>query len=345
MIIGQEVSMRINRNMLLKLANDTAEKSVNADRSIIAIYLQGSLLSDEPLIGNTADIDLFFVHNDEVSIEREIVKVSDEVHLDISHHSHRVYRQPRELRVDPWLGPVIYNCKIMYDPQHFIDFVQASVRGQFNNPENVVTRVQKQAVHAREMWESFNDAPHQPDPQDASLYLQALEHSADAIAGLNGHSLTERRFLPSLLQYAEAVHKPGLYKGFLGLLGASAVDANGIRTWLPEWRSAYSSLAENQAPVRLHIHRLLYYERAIAVMLDGQTPHDALWPLWRTWTHIIRVLPDDSTHRAAWQTAGERLGLLGEAFSEKIEALDAYLDQVEELLENWGRENGIQAPT
>jgi hypothetical protein len=345
MIIGLGVNMRINRNMLLKLANDTVEKYANVDHSILAIYLQGSLLSDEPLIGNTADIDLFFVHNDDVPLEREIVRVSDEVHLDISHHSHRVYRQPHELRVDPWLGPVVYNCKIMYDPQHFIDFIQASVRGQFNNPENVVTRVQKQAVHAREMWESFNDSPRQPDPRDASLYLQALEHAADAVAGLNGHTLTERRFLPSLLHYAELAHKPGLYKGFLGLLGASEVETEDLRAWLPEWHAAYGSLAENQTPVRLNPHRLLYYQRAIEVMLDGSTPHDTLWPLWRTWTHLIRAMPGNSPHFTAWQSAGQELGLLGEAFSEKIEALDAYLDLVEELLESWGRANGIQAPT
>lgn len=336
--------MRINRNMLLKLANDTVERSVASDSSIIAIYLQGSLLGDDPLIGNTADIDLFFVHNDDVAVEREIVRVSDEVHLDISHHSHRVYRQPRELRLHPWLGPVVYSCKIMYDPQHFIDFVQASVRGQFSNPENVITRVQKQAVHAREIWESFNNDPHPPDPKEAALYLQALEHAADAVAGLNGHNLTERRFLPSLLQHTEAVHKPGLYKGFIGLLGASTLDAGAMNTWLPEWQAAYSSLAENQAPIRLHPYRLLYYSRAIEAMLDGQNPQQALWPLWRTWTQLVCALPDDSTHRAAWQTTGNGLGLLGEAFIEKIEALDAYLDLVEELLESWGRENGIQPP-
>ncbi len=337
--------MRINRNMLLKLANDAVENCVNTDHSVIAIYLQGSLLSESPLIGNTADIDLFYIHNDEVSKEREIVRISDEVHLDISHHSHRLYRQPRELRVDPWLGPVIYNCKIMYDPQHFIDFVQASVRGQFNNPENVITRIQKQAVHARELWESFNNAPRQPDPQDASSYLRALEHAANAIAGINGPSLPERRFLPGLLQNAENLHKPGLYKGFLGLLGASTVDASGIRAWLPEWRTAYGSVAENQAPVRLHPHRLLYYERAIEVMLDGETPHDSLWPLWRTWTHLVCALPADGSARTAWQAAGEKLELLGDAFIQKIEALDAYLDQVEELQESWGQQNGIQPPT
>jgi hypothetical protein len=337
--------MRINRNMLLKLANDAVEKYVADDRSIIAIFLQGSLLGDAPLIGNTADIDLFFVHSDDVLVEREIIKVSDEVHYDISHHSLRLYRQPRELRVHPWLGPVIYNCKILYDPQHFIDFVQASVRGQFYNPENVLTRVQKQARHGREIWESFNNAPHQPNPQDESLYLLALEHAANAISGLNGQILTERRFLPALLQNTEAVRKPGLHKGFLGLLGATNADVDSMRAWLSEWRSAYGALPTDQTPVQLHPNRLLYYECAIEALLESQSPHDAQWPLWRTWTHIIRALPDDSSHRAAWHSAGETLGVLGEAFKIQIEALDAYLDQIEELLESWGRENGVQTPT
>jgi hypothetical protein len=333
--------MRINRNMLLKLANDTVEKYVRDDRSIMAIYLQGSLLSASPLIGNTADIDLFFIHSDDVHVEREIIRVSDEVHLDISHHSHRLYRQPRELRVHPWLGPAIYGCKIMYDPQHFIDFTQASVRGKFNNPENVINRVQSQAIHAREMWESFNNSPHLPGPQDTSVYLRALEHVANAIAGLSGPSLTERRFLSDLSKRAESVSKPGLYVGFLGLLGAPTVDASAIRSWLSEWRNAYTALAGNPAPIRLNPHRLLYYERAMEVMLDSQTPHDALWPLWRTWTHAICSLPDGTPHRATWNKAGEQLGLLSDAFTEKIEGLDAYLDLVEELLETWARRNGV----
>ncbi len=335
--------MRINRNMLLKIANDTVVRYVNEDRSIVAIYLQGSLLTDFPLIANTADIDLFFIHSDEVPLEREIVRVSDEVSLDISHHSHRLYRQPRELRVHPWLGPAMYGCKIMYDPQHFIDFIQASVRGQFNNPENVIGRVQKQVIHAREMWESFNSHPQPPNPSDASVYLRALEHVANAAAGLSGQNLTERRFLPELLRRSEAVQKPGLYAGFLGLLGAPKVDADNLRAWLPEWKRAYIALAGNPAPIRLDSNRLLYYERAIDFMLHNQTPHDALWPLWHTWTSIISGLPAEAPHHSAWQAAGEQLGLLGEAFLEKIEGLDAYLDLVEELLETWAQKNGIQA--
>ncbi len=52
------------------------------------------------------------------------------------------------------------------------------------------------------------------------------------------------------------------------------------------------------------------------------------------------LLPEDTTHRSAWQKAGEQLGLLGTAFAEKIEGLDSYLDTVEEILDNWARANG-----
>lgn len=333
--------MRINRNMLLKLANDAVDKSVLSDRSIMAIYLQGSLLSDDPLIGNTADIDLFFIHIDEVSCEREIIRISDEVHLDIAHHSRRLYSQPRELRLHPWLGPAVYGCKILYDPQHFIDFTQASVRGQFNNPANVIARAQKQAIHAREMWEGLYEQTRAPSIEDTSLYLRALEHAANVIAGLNGSCLTERRFLTQLQQFAETLHKPGLQAGFLGLLGASKLDVEQLRVWLIAWQNAYANLPGEKTPIRLHPHRMLYYEKAIEAMLAGHAATHALWPLWRTWTDMISLMSEDAPHRSAWQDAGEILGLRGESFRSKIEGLDAYLDQIEELLESWARDNGV----
>ena len=141
--------MRITPAMLNKIARDTVAQRTRQDHSILAIYLAGSLFSGEPLLGGTADIDLFFIHNDVVSPEREIQRLTDEVHLDIAHHGREEYTQARTLRLHPWLGHSIINCNIMHDPQHFMDFTQASVRGQFDQPENVLSRVQGQAEHAR----------------------------------------------------------------------------------------------------------------------------------------------------------------------------------------------------
>jgi hypothetical protein len=332
--------MRITSETLLKLANDEVARRADSDRGLIAAYLHGSLLGDSPLLGNTGDIDLFLVHSEEPNVEREIVRITDEIHFDITHHGRKMYRQPRALRLHAWLGPILNGCKILYDPQHFLDFTQASVRGQFDRPDNVLRRTRPQYEHARQIWMSFYLEPHTPELEDAAGYIKALDHVANAIAGLSGPPLTERRFLLELLERAEAVKHAGLYAGFLGLLGAPAVDAQVLRSWLPDWRAAYTGLSPDQAPARLHPHRLPYYERAIEVMLGSERYQAALWPLWRTWTHAVIALGPGCAQQPAWQAAGERLGLLGPSFTERVAALDAYLDTVEEMLDDWGRERG-----
>jgi hypothetical protein len=332
--------MRITNEILHKLARDTVNRSVQEDHSLLAVYLHGSLLRDAPLLGNTTDVDLFYIHSDEVAVEREIVRLTDEVHLDISHHSHKVYRQPRELRLHPWLGPIINSCKIIYDPQHFLDFAQASVRGQFNRPDQVVSRVSSMSEHARQIWLGFHMEPKEPGPKDILTYLRAIDHAANAIAGISGPPLTERRFMLDLPARLDLVQRHGMYAAVLGLLGAPMVDLETLNSWLPAWQAAYMALPAGKAPLRLHPYRLPYYQHAFEAMLSGEHYHDVLWPFWHTWTIAISELPEDSTHRTAWQAAGERLGQVGAGFAERIRALDAFLDTVEDTLETWARENG-----
>jgi hypothetical protein len=333
--------MRITVDSLHKLAQDTVASRARTDHTLLAAYLQGSLLSDAPLLGNTADIDLFLVHTEEVVEARELVRLTDEVHLDISHHDHRQYRQPRSLRLHPWLGPAVYGCKILYDPQHFMDFTQASVRAQFYRPDNVIARCNQQAEHARQIWMDLSSATEAAGPAEARNYLRSLDHAVNAIACISGPPLSERRYLLDFPGRAAEIGHPGLAAGLLGLLGGPAAEVERLRGWLADWQAAYLALAADAPPTRLHPYRLLYYQRGISALLEGEHPQYCLWPLWHTWTHIMAALPTDSTHRSAWLSAGERLGLLGEAYASRVEALDAYLDQIEEILEQWGHENGV----
>ncbi|MCK4899650.1 MAG: hypothetical protein KAS38_12780, partial [Anaerolineales bacterium] len=102
--------MRVNRGTLLKIANDTVSQRARQDLGIISAYLCGSVLGDDYLLGGTTDIDLTFIHIDTVSEEREIVRLTDEIHLDIAHYAQRDFLQTRELRTHPWLGPTISGC-------------------------------------------------------------------------------------------------------------------------------------------------------------------------------------------------------------------------------------------
>lgn len=333
--------MRINRETLLKIAEQAVDQRVRNDRGIMAAYLCGTLLEESYMLGGTADIDLTFLHMDKPPVEREVQRLTDEVHLDIAHYDQRDFSQARKLRLHPWLGPTIYACKMLYDPQHFLDFTQASVRGQFNRTDHVLERARQQLGHAREIWSGFaGQAPELPAPKDLLAYLRAIDHAANAVASLSGPPLTERRMLLLFPGRTEAAGKPGLYPAFLGMLGGTHVDSATINSWLPGWQDSLESLPQQAIPARLHPCRHAYYRRAFEAILVGENPPAALWPLLRTWTMAAAMLPEGSPGRLSWGEACRSLGLLDAGFAERVQALDAFLDLVEESIEQWSRQVG-----
>jgi len=333
--------MRITPELLIKLAGDVVSQRTRSERGLVAVYVQGSVLREQPVLAGTADIDLFFIHSDLEEDRREIVHITDDIHYDIAHHSRRVYSRAKELRLHPWLGPGINDCKILYDPQHFLDFTQAIVRDQFYRPDYVIKRARPLAEAARQTWLDFQNGRFEAGPQATIIYLKAIEHAANAIASLSGSPLTERRFLADFPGRAAAISHPGLFAGLLGLIGTPRLEAATLQSWLEDWQEAYLAAAQLQVVMRLHSHRLNYYRKAIEDYLNTERYQLALWPLWRTWTDSVYHLPADAPQQAAWQRAGEHLGLLDGMLLERLEALDAYLDQIEETLETWAKAAGI----
>lgn len=334
--------MRITTSLLNKIARDTVEEYTRRDHSLLAAYLCGSLFMGEPLLGGTADIDLFFIHDERVKPEREIKRMTDEVHLDIAHHGREDYQQARELRLHPWLGYSIIHCNILYDPRHFMDFTQASVRGQFNQPENIIGRGQGQAEHARQIWLELHDLRTEPDLTEVKKYMLAVNRAANAVACLSGPPLTDRRFLLNFPNRAQSVGRPGLYAGLVGLLGGAQLELDGLQDLLQGWEAAYRAVPTAEITPRLHPDRFAYYQRAFKSLSGSERPHDLLWPLLRTWVEAIEPLPAEDPGRLNWMAAFESLGLLGESFTERVAALDAYLDNVEELLDEWALARGIE---
>jgi hypothetical protein len=336
--------MRITSELLLKIARDTVAQRTRADRGVLAVYLHGSLakpFNEQPLLGGATDIDLFFIHSDPPDVRREIVRMTDDVHLDIAHHARARYRDTRGLRLDPWLGSAVNGGKILYDPQHFMDFTQASVRGHFDDPENVLGRTQKQAGRARSIWLNFQLEPVEPGLESAQFYLEAVEQAANAIACLNGPPLPVRRLGIEFPERAAAAGRPGLYQGLLGLLGAGTIDAGVLNEWVNEWQLALQSLPKALASAGLHPHRLPYLKAGLLSALEGENPFACLWLLLSTWTEAAALLEPGHGQLDPWKSALLEAGLLGEAFFERLQALDAYLDQVEETIEVWSAGHGI----
>jgi hypothetical protein len=331
--------MRITRETLIRIAKETAQKRALSDRGLVAAYLTGSLLGEEPFLGSTTDIDIIFVHAGEPQVRREILAVTADVHLDLIHNSRSEYDKPKELRVHPWLGPDLYDPMPLYVTQHFFEFVQAGVRDKFHEPVNVLARARRNAEHARQIWSGLQIAP-PAGPELLLDYLRAVNHAANAVAILGGTPLAERRFLLQFPSRAEAAGRPGMAAGLLGLLGGGRLDAAVLNGLLPEWEKAFQDAAGRpRVDARIATARLGYYRQAFELLLAGDSPQAILWPLLLTWTLSAAVLPP--THQSRWLAACEQAGLAGAALQERVDALDAFIDTVEEILDNFATGNNL----
>ncbi|HAY85011.1 MAG TPA: hypothetical protein DCY42_08840 [Chloroflexi bacterium] len=336
--------MRITRELLHRIAEDTVAERAKKDSTILAAYLHGTVLEGEdPVLGGSADIDLVFIH-ERYDQEREIIRMTEDVHLDIEHHSKDMYQPAKDLRQRPWLGNTMFTCKPLYDPQHFLDFTQAGVRGLFFHYENVLARAEELMNRARTTWLYFHNRETQFGPDQVMTYLQALEDAANAVASLSGPPLGGRRFLYHFRDLAEQIAEPDLYPALINLLGGGRVQAGQrnveeIKGWMFAWEDDLKRLNQGyQVPAALHIHRLAYYMRAYEAMLGSDQPETALWPLLHTWTLMAQTMPSQSE---AWQTVCQQIGLMGDDFEERLEGLDGFLDRVEVLVEEWEPDGGF----
>ena len=143
---------------------------------------------------------------------------------------------------------------------------------------------------------------------------------------------------------AEAAQRPGMDAALTGLMGASALDASTLRSWIPEWKIAFEAASEStRVDARIHPLRVNYYEKAFQAMLESDHPRAALWSLLQTWTLAVDVLPEHAL--GAWQSACGHLGLTAAGIDEHVHGLDQFLDEVEALLDELAAQHGLETST
>ncbi|NPV56250.1 MAG: hypothetical protein HPY76_06205 [Anaerolineae bacterium] len=333
--------MRITPESLLKIAKTHSDSCVRRDVHITCVYLTGSLVLDEPLLGGSTDVDLIFVHDVAPKNSRELVRVSDDVHLDIAHYGQAAFQNTRSLRLDPWLGSFLCEAtRVLHDRVHWFDFTQAGVCSHFYHPENVLGRARSLAESARQRWMQLTGGQH-PNPHGLLVYLKTLEEAGNAIACLTGPPLTERRFMLQFPANCQTVGLPDLAAGMISLFTHEDVSEDNWQDWQTPWRAALqAAAAQSNCPPRLHACRHNYYTQAAAALWEG-APAAALWIFVRTWALAVTVLPADSEHINAWQEPANRLALGIEHMTERLNALDMFLDQVEGAVDEWAKKNGI----
>jgi predicted nucleotidyltransferase len=329
--------MRIKRDLLIKLARDTVEKRFKTDPGVVAVFLVGSVLRDEPLLGGTTDIDLLVITKNEPDIPREVAKLSNEIHIDFLFEQESLYAKPRELRGDPWRGWTMWDPLLLHEKGKFFEYTQSSLRAQFEDPVNLLARAHAFSVPAREAWTSM-----QLSGEPAlSEYLPAVEYAANALAVLTGFPLAERRFLLEFPQRAVLAGHPELSDTLLAMVGGLDLIPETLRAWLPAWEDAFTQAAQTAFDTRIHSFRLAYYKQAILSLLESEIPVSALWPMLHTWALAAESDSWDEAHRQAWESVLQTLGLDSQGLELRLQGMDHYLDVLEEILDEFSLQHGL----
>jgi hypothetical protein len=173
--------------------------------------------------------------------------------------------------------------------------------------------------------------------------LKSVNHAANAIAVIKDPPLGERRFLAQFPASAEAAGNPMLSTDLFGLLGAEQADKSSLEASLPGWEKDFRQAGKLEAmDIRLHPARLMYYRLGFEALLAGEKPMEVLWSLIHTWSLAVEGLPADE--RSGWEDLCNQLGLIEKGLENRLNRLDAFLDEVEKILENMALTNGLNEP-
>ena len=330
--------MRMTYDLLHKFARESVKMRERSEPDLHAAYLTGSLLGDDPFMGGAADIDLVLVHRYQIPIEREVVAITPEVSLDIRHTLKEDYEPHRKLRHDPWLGyPLTQSHILLADTDHWLEFIQAGVGAEYHSPENVYARSNAMLEAAREAWFTLLQSPPQGYPEWIRDYLQILTLAANALTGLIAPPLTTRRFLGDFNDRVMTLGVPKSLIGFYGLLGGLEFEPEQITDWINAYEEDLSHSVEEDLPIELKPCRHAYYLNAIrSLAVDEELQLEAIWPLIITWTKLVNASRQEEP--PAWRSCLETLELDKDHLEQKVEALDAYLDSLEVILESWAEE-------
>lgn len=332
--------MRINRYILLNLAREHAARMASTDHSLVCIYLTGSLLRDEPLLGGLTDIDLICVHDSPPAAPRQVVRITEEVHLDIAHLYQGVFDHPRRLRTDAWIGGGICSDPlVLFEAVHWLDFTRANIAAQYFQADNVLARARSFASRARQTWLSFSDETIPQGPKRQQEYLGAVADCANALSCLSGMPLPLRRMGVDLPSRLEEIGRTDLLGELVAMFYNESATREAFDDWLPAWKSSLEGLRTiEDAPVSLGRYRRAYYEKAITALAD-ERPAAALWILLRTWTLAAQFLPRSEEPYKAWQSFTKELELDSKHFEERVSAIDSMVDRVDEAIEQWQARN------
>lgn len=330
--------MSVTRENLIELAQDEVARRAH-HKTLLSSFLIGSVVQGDPFIGDTADVDLVLIHDDDVQRPREYIRLSQQVHLDIVHYGAAFFNQPRRLRVDPWLGPAIAEPGFLFDPEHFFEKVQASVRGQFHRHDFVMERALAFLNLANQ-----HSALMQISQRWQKHYLQAIMLGANARLACYGRSAAGRGTLASLRRFFQTIEEEETYYGIIQLCGLGNCSSWPFDQLSAAFTESWDQLVKDRKEPALSRCRKEYILGGLLGLLAQQDPPAAGWLLLTSWEELQGIIlkrDGSEAEEKNWLDLLESAGLRQRDKKGRKDVLDRFLRHMEEQLHTWGNQYGV----
>lgn len=338
----------IEQSTLLKLARDYANRKSSEQPSLKAIVLIGSVARNEPPLGDAVDLDILLIGDFLPEKTSEIIRLSDNVFIDAQYVATSQYIDRKAIRVHHFTSAALNDALILYDPRHYFDILQASVRAPYNRTDHIYDRARSAYNAAIQSFDPFLIYREDP-PENVTLdlistlqsTLTLTAHSLLPLVSQTQSSSTGIRKLMVRFEAAANELNPELYSHFLEAFGAHDVEASAVEGLLNEWLALYKTASKSGSDDPLtHPLKRGYYDRGIRALIESGHAINSLLlmevtmcacarrldPLPDTWSHLTHLL-----HKS---TPTE--------FSERVRATELLLDQIDQTLIRWADREGLE---
>lgn len=321
--------MKYTKEYLLEAAQNFVNKKIARDPAISAVLLIGSLRKIDHFIDRPMDVDLLVLRDEKGDVDNELVRISDEHHLDVHYDDALAYDDPKMLRSDSVRGWALWDASVLYQREHFFEFTQSTVRSQFDEPRNVIDRMRYYIKPARELWLE-NSAT--PENVDMETYLSAIFAAGNALACIDREPLSIRSFLTDLFDVTKNLEIEDINSRFMNCL-SSDLSIDLIQSNFALWEELFMEGCKYPADDVITPLRLAYFRSSIDSELAGTQPIRALWPFLFTiskmpirfseFTELIQKHADVKT----------AFGFSPNGMGDKFKYLDLLLEDIEGIIE------------
>ncbi len=338
----------IEQSTLLRLARDYAERKKKERPSLKAIVLIGSVARGEPPLGDAVDLDVLLIDDLLPDPPYEFVRLSENVLVEALFVRAADYADRRALRAHHFSAPALNDALILYDPRHYFDILQASIRAPYNKPDNIYARARSAFTGAQQVIDRFalwrEDPPPAPPANDElkefrqALYLAA--QSLILLSGQPGDTVGPRKFMARFEAVARQ-HHPELYSLYLAALGVADLPSAYLDSLLPEWLALYKSAGQRGVVDPLiHPAKRGYYERGFRALSAEGHGINTLWLFEHTLAAAAQGL---DPHPAAWLNLMQATGKAAlPDFLERIRYAEQLVALTEETLTAWAKKESVE---